>query len=114
MKTLTLFFTAAAGLIWLALATPSIAADQATGKEITITGEAKCTMCQLKESDKCQTVIQTEKEGKKVSYYLADNDVAKNFHDKICKSPKKVTATGTVAKVDGKHQMTVSKIELVK
>lgn len=114
MKTISLLLMSTAGLLWLALATPTQAADQAAGKPITITGEAKCAMCQLKESDKCQTVIQTEKDGKKISYYLTDNDVAKNFHENVCKAPKKVTATGTVAMADGKHQMTVSKIELVK
>ena len=49
-----------------------------------------------------------------VTYYLADNDVAKNFHDTICKEPKKVKATGTLKKVDGKNEFTVSKIEEAK
>jgi hypothetical protein len=49
-----------------------------------------------------------------VSYYVADNDVAKAFHENVCKEAKKVTATGTVAKVDGKSEITLSKIELVK
>ena len=97
----------------LALATPAFAADK--GKERTITGEAKCAKCMLKEGDKCQTVIQAEnKNGKMVSYYVADNDVAKAFHENVCKEAKKVTATGTVAKVDGKSEITLSKIELVK
>jgi hypothetical protein len=100
-----------AGLLLLALATPTFAAD--TPKEKTITGEAKCAKCLLKESDKCQTVIQVEgKRGKTVNYYLTENDVSKAFHENVCKEAKKVTATGTVKKVDGKYQFTASKIAL--
>lgn len=113
MKKLALLLTGIAGVMLLAAATPSFAAD--TAKERTITGEAKCAKCMLKEGDKCQTVIQTEaKNGKTINYYLADNDVAKNFHENVCKEAKKVTATGTVKKVDGKNELTASKIELVK
>ncbi len=99
-----------AGLVLLAVATPTWAKD----KEVTISGEAKCAKCALKQSDKCQTVIQSEnKKGKMVTYYLANNDVAKGFHDTICSEPKKVTATGTVKKVNGKEQLTASKIDVV-
>jgi hypothetical protein len=102
-----------AGLLLLALATPSFAADKS--KEKTITGEAKCAKCMLKETEKCQTVIQVEnKKGKTINYYLADNDAAKAFHANVCKEAKKVTATGTNKKVDGKNEFTISKIELVK
>ena len=107
----SLLFTAVAGLLLLAIATPTWAAE--TPKEKTITGEAKCAKCMLKEADKCQTVIQVEnKKGKMVNYYLVDNDVSKAFHQNVCKEAKKVTATGTVKKVDGKNEFTVSKIEL--
>jgi hypothetical protein len=113
MRKASILFTALAGLLLLALATPSFGAD--TPKERTITGEAKCAKCMLKEGDKCQTVIQTEnKNGKTVNYYVADNDVSKAFHQNVCKEAKKVTATGTVKKVDGKNEFTASKIELVK
>jgi hypothetical protein len=111
MKKLALLLTGIAGLMWLAAATPSFAAD--TGKEKTITGEAKCAKCMLKEADKCQTVIQSEnKNGKTVTYYLTANDVSKAFHENVCTAAKKVTATGTVKKVDGKNEFTASKIEL--
>ena len=101
------------GLLMLALATPTFAAEKP--KEKTITGEAKCAKCMLKETDKCQTVIQVEgKNGKTVKYYLADNDVSKAFHENVCTEAKKVTATGTVKKVDGKNELTVSKIALAK
>jgi len=107
-----LLLTSIAGLVFLAVATPAFAAEEGHGKERTIKGEAKCAKCSLKESDKCQTVIQAEgKNGKMVTYYLADNEVAKGFHHNVCQEAKKVTATGTVKKVDGKEVLTVSKIE---
>jgi len=114
MKKASVLLTAVAGFVLLALATPSFAADSGTAKERTITGEAKCAKCMLKEGDKCQTVIQAEKNGKTVNYYLVDNDVSKAFHENVCKEAKKVTATGTVKKVEGKMEFTVSKIELAK
>ena len=99
------------GLLLLAVATPAFAAD--TAKERTITGEAKCAKCMLKETDKCQTVIPVEtKKGKTVNYYLTENDVSKAFHENVCKDTKKVTATGTVKKAEGKNEFTVSKIAL--
>ena len=92
----------------LALATPAVAAER------TITGEAKCTKCSLKETDKCGTVIEVVgTNGKTTRYYLADNDVSKDFHSNICKEPKKVKATGSVEKkADGKREMTATKITL--
>ena len=102
-----------AGLVLAALSVPAFAAEKE--KEKTITGEAKCAKCALKETSKCQTVIQTEgKDGKKVTYYLVNNDIAKAFHENVCSATKKVTATGTVKKVEGKEEMEVTKIELAK
>jgi hypothetical protein len=113
MKKASLLFIGTAAFLLLAFATPTLAADKS--KEKTITGEAKCAKCMLKETDKCQTVIQVEnKKGKTVTYYLTDNDVSKAFHQNVCKEAKKVTATGTVKKADGKQEFTVSKIDLVK
>jgi Family of unknown function (DUF6370) len=101
-----------AGLLFLALAVPSFAAEKGK-KEVTITGEAKCAKCALKETDKCQNVIETTKaDGTKVKYYVAKNELANDFHENVCKEPKKVKATGTVKEVDGKKQLTASKIEL--
>lgn len=103
-----------AGMVLLAFTHNALAQD----KEVTIKGEAQCAKCGLKEADKCQTVITVERRnGKKVKYYVVQNDVAKEFHGNICKEsePKKVTAKGTVKKgEDGKMELTVTKIELVK
>ena len=111
MKRASLLLAGIAGLLLLALATPTIAADKP--KQKTITGEAKCAKCMLKETDKCQTVIQVEgKKGKTVTYYLAENDVSKAFHQNVCTEAKKATATGKIKKVRGKIEFTASKIDL--
>ena len=92
------------------LAVPAFAAD----KEVTITGEGKCAKCALHETEKCQNAIQVEEQGKTVTYYLAQNDTSKDFHDNICKKTEKVIATGVVSEKDGKKILTVSKIEAAK
>ena len=97
-----------AALLLAAATVRSLAADE----NVTITGEGKCAKCSLKETKECQNVIQTEKDGKKVNYYLVANDVSKEFHGKLCKETKKVTATGTVKEVEGKLQMTPTKMEM--
>ena len=113
MKKLSQRFARLAAVTLLALAIPAVASAKGKGKEVTITGEAKCAKCALHKSDKCQTVVQTEgKNGKLVTYYLTDNDTAKAFHEKICQEPKKVTVTGVAKKVDGKRELAASDIKL--
>jgi len=117
MKKTTLILAGIAGLLLLALATPTFAAKRDKGNkdgEVTLTGEAKCAKCLLKETDKCQTALQVEKKGKTMTYYLADNDATKAFHENVCKEAKKVTVTGKLEKVDGKKGIAATKIELVK
>jgi hypothetical protein len=98
----------------LACALLFVRAARAADETKTITGEAMCAKCELGLQDKCQTVIQVKEGDKTVNYYLAANDVAKAFHPKICKAPADVTATGTVATVDGKQVLTVSTIDVTK
>ena len=112
MKKWNLLTCAIAGLLVLAVATPAFAEDKE--KSQTITGEGKCGKCALKETEKCQNVIQVEKDGKKTTYYLTPNDLSKKFHENLCKESKKVTATGMVKTVNGKKELTVTKIELAK
>ena len=52
-----------------------------------------------------------EKEGKKTTCHLADNKVSRDFHKNVCSETAKTTATGTVKEVDGKTQLTATKIE---
>jgi len=109
-----MLLTGIAGLVLVALATPTFAAEK--GKEKTITGEAKCAKCAMKETSKCQTVIETEGKhgGKPVLYYVVNNDIAKDFHKNVCTETKKVKAVGTVKKVDGKNELELTKIDLEK
>jgi hypothetical protein len=79
-----------------------------------ITGDGKCAKCAMKETDACQNAIQVEEKGKKVTYYLEQNKVSKDFHSHLCGKTQKVTAKGTVKEVDGKKQFTATEIELVK
>jgi hypothetical protein len=95
-----------------ALTLPAFAAD--TSKEVILTGEGKCAKCQLKETDKCQNVIQTQEDGKTVTYYLEQNKVSKNFHESLCENPRKITVTGLVKDESGKKILTPSKIKLAK
>lgn len=95
----------AASVLWASFAA---AGD---GKEVTISGEAKCAKCALDETEECQNAIEATENGQKVTYYLAQNDVSKAFHKNVCQSSAQVVATGTVEVKDGKHILTASKIE---
>lgn len=79
---------------------------------VTLEGKAVCAKCQLHLTEDCQTVIQTEKDGKKVNYYVVKNEVTKNFKENLCKESKKVTAMGSVAEVAGKLEFTPTEIKL--
>ena|SRR6185436_15624293 len=80
----------------------------------TLTGEGKCGKCALKETKECQNTVTVKEGDKSVVYYLVQNDVSKEFHGTICKETKKVKAVGTVKEVEGKMQLTATKIEVVK
>lgn len=100
-----------AGLFLVAMTAPAFAED--APKEKTITGMGKCAKCDMHKSDTCQNVVEVEKKGKVVDYYVTQNDVAKDFHKNICKENKKVKVTGVVKHgEDGKMEITASKIEL--
>jgi len=99
-----------AALLLAAATVRSLAADE----NVTITGEGKCAKCSLKETKECQNVIQTEKDGRTITYYLADNEASKPFHKQVCEQAKKVTATGTVKQVNGKMELAAIKIEEAK
>ena len=90
-------------------ATSAFAGD----KEVTVNGNAKCSMCSLHEGNTCTTVIQSKHDGKTVNYYVVDNEVSKKL-EKLSHSGKKVIATGTVKEVEGKQKLTVTKFETVK
>ena len=110
MKKMFAAMTTAAVLAWALSGTSALAKD----KEVTIKGEAKCAMCMLHEGSSCKTVIQISKSGKTTTYYLVDNDISKAFTEDVCHGAKKVVAKGTVAEVEGKQKLTLTKIEIAK
>ena len=81
---------------------------------VTITGEGKCGKCALKETAKCQDVIEVTENGKVTKYYLADNKAAKDYHKSVCTKTVKTTATGTVEEKDGKMVMTATEVKEAK
>ncbi len=103
-------FTTIAGVATLVVAFNATNAF-ADDKEVTISGNTKCSACALHEGTACNTVLQTKVDGKTVNYYLVENDESKKL-DKLSHSGKKVTATGTVKEVDGKQKLTVTKYEV--
>lgn len=107
MKQLSLTLLLALGLTGFSFAASG-------GKEITLTGKMCCAKCCLKTADECQNVLAVEKDGKKTTYYLIQNDVSKDFHSNVCKAPQQATVTAKCEKVGDKLQLTASKIELAK
>jgi len=98
----------------LVLALSAIASAASGGKEITLTGKMCCAKCCLKTADECQNVLSVEKDGKKTTYHLVQNEISKGFHSNVCKAPQNATVTAKCEKVGDKLQLTASKIELAK
>jgi hypothetical protein len=109
-----LMMLAAVGVLFSGL---SLVQADDSGKKITITGEGMCAKCALKETKTCQNVVIVTKDGKKETYYLVANAVAKKAHsrDGFCQAKKddpiKVKVTGTCEKKDDKLMLTAEKIE---
>jgi hypothetical protein len=104
--------TVALAITGLALALPLSAVIAENEK--TVIGEGACAKCLLKETEACQSTIKAEEGDKKVTYYLTQNEITKEFGKNLCAEKKKVKATGTVKTVNGKQELTPTKIELVK
>ena len=108
-----LLLLAAAGVLFSGLAL--VKADDE--KKVTITGEGMCAKCALKETKTCQNAVIVTKDGKKETYYLVHEGVAKKSHGSMgfCmatkEDPIKVKVTGTVEKKDDKLVMTAETID---
>jgi hypothetical protein len=103
----------AAGLLWAASA-PQIFADDSS-MPLTLTGLLVCGKCTLHLTSECQNVLQVQKDGKTVNYFLTQNPVSKDFHSNICQTDgEKVTVTGTASTDGDKQVLTATKIEPVK
>ena len=112
MKKSKWFLTLAAAALAVTFTTSARAADN---DETTLTGTLVCGKCKLHETKECENVLQVEKDGKTVNYYLNQNKVSKDFHSNICQNDgEKVTVTGKVKEKGGKEMIVASKIEAAK
>lgn len=112
MKKYKWFLALAAGLVVATLASSALAA---AAKEVTLSGTMVCGKCKLHITQTCQNVLQVQKDGKTVNYFLTMNKVAKDFHPNICQNDgEKVTVTGKVSEKSGKEVMVASSIKEVK
>ena len=113
MKKTSLTLTLAAGLL-LGFGAARVSAADASAP-VTIAGTMVCGKCTLHLTESCQNVVQVQKDGKTVNYYLEQNDVSKAGHKPICGGDsEKVTVTGTVTEQDGKEILTPTKIDVNK
>jgi len=87
-----------------------VAQDEKKGEAKTLKGEICCAKCELKESDKCATVIKVKEDGKDVVYYF-DAKAGKKYHKDICTTCKEGTVKGTISEKDGKKIVTVTKLD---
>ena len=87
----------------------------APGNESWIIGEGACAKCILKERGvkECQLTITTDVGGKRLTYYVVNNHVAKKFGKPVCKNRARLSVTGELKIVNGVRELTPSKIELV-
>ena len=100
MKNILLAAIAVAGLV-IASASRVYAEDK------TVTGQASCGKSH-------ETLIKAQDGEETVTYHLVNNQVSKDFHEKVCKKPAQVKATGDVKTVEGRLELTPTSIELVK
>ena len=80
------------------------------GREVTLRGTITCAKCDLKETDKCATVIDVKEGGQKGVYYF-DSKSHKEYHQDICKTPREGTVRGTISDQGGKKTIHVSKVD---
>lgn len=107
-----LFLTLAVGVLAVGFTSSALAADSGT---VTLSGLMVCGKCKLHITKECQDVLQVQKDGKTVNYFLTMNKVAKDFHPNICQNDgEKATVTGTVAKKGGKEIMVATTIKAAK
>jgi len=86
--------------------------DHGSGKKVKFSGEAECAKCVLHQGNTCQTVIQTKQHGTTETYYVGQNDLAKELHKVVCENAHKVKVSGFVEEVGGKHQLTLTKFSV--
>lgn len=113
MKKINRLITLLIGLAMAGFAGRALADD--TNTTVTVSGNMVCAKCKLHLTTTCQNVVQVDKDGTTVNYFLVNNDVSNGKHEDICMTDgEKVTATGTVETKDGKLTLTPTKIDVSK
>lgn len=85
-------------------------APAAAAQEVTLKGMLGCGKCSFHEAKACQNVLKVKDGDKEVSYQLADNEVGRANHEKVCGPASAATVTGTVAQKKGKKILTATAI----
>ena len=100
--------------VWMVALLVSGVALAAGDEAVTVEGKVLCAKCKLHEEgrDECQNVLVVEKGDETMHYYLAPNDVNKEFGD-VCMATPMVRATGTLSEKDGHTWLTASRIEKI-
>src|SRR5262249_10572598 len=82
--------------------------------EVTLKGKLVCGKCTVKVCKDCTNVLQVEKDGKTIDYFLDDKGKAESYHKAICPPGKssEATVTGVVTEKDGKKWIKPSKVEV--
>jgi hypothetical protein len=74
-------------------------------QEVTLKGTLGCAKCSFHEAKACENVLKVKQSGsseKVETYVLADNDVSRANHEKVCGPSSPATVTGTVSKPKSK------------
>src|SRR5262245_9027611 len=77
-------------------------AEEKADKEVTLKGKLVCGKCTVKVCKDCTNVLQVEKDGKTINYFLDDKGKAEPYHKAICPPNKssEATVTGVVTEKD--------------
>ena len=85
---------------------------KAAAQEVTLKGKLGCGKCSFHEASACQNVLKVkDAAGKETSYTLADNDVSRANHEKVCGPASPATITGTISEAHGKKILTATAIK---
>jgi hypothetical protein len=76
----------------------------ADAKEVTLKGTLGCGKCSFHEAKACENVLKVKDGDKTETYLLADNDVSKANHEKVCGPASPATVTGTITKSKSKKE----------
>jgi hypothetical protein len=84
-------------------------------QQVTLKGTVLCARCALKETKKCQTVIQVKEGSKTDTYYFKDKGTLESYHEEVCGGKRQQgSVTGIVSREGEKRFITPTKVEYAK